>query len=288
MPPTEGPLLAEEFGSRLGIAFEKYGQLCVGIDPAPATLLNWGLNDNLEGLKSFSKLLIKECVDRVGIVKPQVAFFERFGSTGFKVLEDLCLEARNCGLLVIADAKRGDIGSSMLGYSRAWLERTSPFAVDALTVSPYLGPESLNDCAQVAILNGKGLFVLAATSNPEASLIQKAGKESGTVAAKVAKFAKGLHTPLGTSLSSIGLVIGATNQLEEYGFENEDLESVPILAPGFGAQGASLSDLAGIFGNFATNVLCNVSRAIYEGGPAKVGLNIESAKLALASSTDLK
>ena len=144
------------------------GPLCVGIDPHEHLLTEWGLDASAAGAREFGLRVVDAAAGRVGIVKPQVSFFERYGSAGFAALEDVLAAARAAGLLVIADAKRGDIGTTMDAYARAWLTPGSPLEADAMTVSPFLGVGSLRDTFRFALENGKGVFVLAATSNPEA------------------------------------------------------------------------------------------------------------------------
>ncbi|MGB4137020.1 MAG: orotidine-5'-phosphate decarboxylase, partial [Microbacterium sp.] len=162
------------FGARLRAALDAHGPLCVGIDPHAALLDAWGLGQDAAGVREFGLRVVDAAVGRVGVVKPQVAFFERFGSRGFAALEEVQSAARDAGLIVIADAKRGDIGTTMAGYASAWLQAGAPLEADALTVSPYLGPDSLRETLTTAIRAGKGLFVLSATSNPEAPALQAA------------------------------------------------------------------------------------------------------------------
>ena len=258
---------------KLESATTEYGALCLGIDPSEQTLVDWGLPDSPYGLREFAFALIEAAEGRVGILKPQVAFFERFGGAGLSALEEVLEAARDAGLVVIADAKRGDVGSTMLGYAQAFFGDDSPLRADALTVSPYLGPTSLTETLSYAEDVGAGLFLLAATSNPEAKQLQTAKIGAGTVAAKVVEQARKLGP-------SCGVVIGATQDLRDFGLD-EVLASdigIPILAPGFGHQGASLSDLGSIFGESAKRVICNVSRAATDGGPHELIRTIEQLK----------
>ena len=279
MPTIERSLLANSFGERLLGIFASKGLLCIGLDPSVDQLQKWGLPQNAAGAEKFCNLVLDACHDSVGIVKPQVSFFEQFGSDGFSSLERVLRRAADEGLLVIVDAKRGDIGSTMDGYARAWLTTDAPFYADALTVSPFLGPTALGETAAVALQNGKGLFVLAATSNPEARSLQLATDESGdTVTASIFKFASGLNQePLG----SIGVVVGAQASMSTIGNAGHGLDYTPILAPGFGAQGARLSDANKLFGGLATTVIYNVGRSV--AGESSEGLKnrILEAKLEL-------
>ena len=140
----------------------------MGIDPHPHLLEAWGLTVDVDGLRTFTMTCVEAFADTAAMVKPQVAFFERFGSRGFAVLEDALAALREQGCLSLADAKRGDIGSTMAGYADAWLGESSPLRADAVTVSPYLGVGALNPVFDLAEATGRGVFVLAATSNPEA------------------------------------------------------------------------------------------------------------------------
>ncbi|WP_284439531.1 orotidine-5'-phosphate decarboxylase [Microbacterium neungamense] len=271
------------FGERLGAAMAAHGPLCVGIDPHGALLDAWGLPQDADGVRAFGLRVVDAAAGRVGAVKPQVAFYERFGSRGFAALEDVLATAREAGLLVIADAKRGDIGSTMAGYADAWLSPGSPLESDAVTVSPYLGPESLRETIATAVRAGKGLFVLAATSNPEAAALQTArtvdvaAAEEQTVAQRVAR---DVTWPNGSpafdgGLGPIGLVIGATVDRDELGLPDALLAGTPILAPGFGAQGATPEDLTVRFGPLAGNVLANESRSVLGAGPDRLAATIQ-------------
>ena len=160
------------FGERLVAAGNEYGRLCVGIDPHAALLDKWGLPDTIDGLQRFSSACVEAFAGSVALVKPQVAFYERFGSAGFAVLEETLAALRESGTLVVADAKRGDIGSTMAGYAAAWLQPGSPLEADALTLTPYLGVGSLEPAISLAAAHGKGVFVMSANSNPEAEAFQ--------------------------------------------------------------------------------------------------------------------
>ena len=160
------------FGELLEAAGQARGRLCVGIDPHPYLLEKWGLEPTADGLRTFSMRCVEAFSDTAALVKPQVAFFERFGSQGFAVLEDVLASLREVGCLTVADAKRGDIGSTMAGYADAWLGDSSPLRADSVTVSPYLGVGALGPVFSKAEETGRGVFVLAATSNPEARAIQ--------------------------------------------------------------------------------------------------------------------
>ncbi|MET2012661.1 orotidine-5'-phosphate decarboxylase [Microbacterium chocolatum] len=271
------------FGRRIRESLDRFGPLCVGIDPHPHLLSEWGLNDTPAGVRDFGLRVVEAATGRVGVVKPQVAFFERFGAAGFAALESVLASARAAGLIVIADAKRGDIGSTMDGYSAAWLTPGSPLEADALTVSPYLGPESLRATLTGAVRLGKGVFVLAATSNPEAAALQTArtvdveAEEDQSVARRVARDIAWVNgsAAFGGELGPIGLVVGATVDRHEFGLTDDVLAGAPLLAPGFGAQGASPADLPRLFGAVAAHVLASESRSVLSAGPGELAARID-------------
>jgi orotidine-5'-phosphate decarboxylase len=255
----------ETFGRRLTDALGKRGPLCVGIDPHPVLLARWGLGDDVAGLERFARTVVDALADRVAVVKPQSAFFERFGSRGVAILESTIRQLREAGALVLLDVKRGDIGSTMAAYASAYLDPASSLSADAITVSPYLGVGSLQPAFDLAAANGAGVFVLALTSNPEGPSVQHAVAADGrTVAQRVideiSQVNRGAQ-PLG----NLGLVVGAT-----IGRTGHDLSQVngPLLAPGLGAQGATPSDLRSVFGESLRNVLPSYSREVLNAGPS--------------------
>lgn len=264
------------FGRRLRDALDQYGPLCVGIDPHEALLRAWGMDATPAGAREFGLRTVEAAAGRVGIVKPQVAFFERYGAAGFAALEDVIAAARAAGLIVIADAKRGDIGTTMDGYAAAWLAPGAPLESDALTLSPYLGTDSLNAAFSAATAHEKGVFVLAATSNPEASALQRARvDDEESVAERVAHDVAARNIGAPGSLGPIGLVVGATVDRRAYGLSDIVLAGTPILAPGFGAQGAEPDDLGRLFGYVASQVVASESRSILSAGPAGLAARIE-------------
>ncbi|GAA1653897.1 orotidine-5'-phosphate decarboxylase [Microbacterium flavum] len=257
------------FGQRLRQAIDAFGPLCVGIDPHEALLRAWGLDASAAGAREFGLRTVEAAAGRVGIVKPQVAFFERYGSAGFAALEDVLAAGRSAGLVVIADAKRGDIGTTMDGYAAAWLEPGSPLESDAVTLSPYLGTDSLHGALTTALQHDKGAFVLAATSNPEAALLQQARvDDEESVAERVAHDVAARNIGAPGSLGPIGLVVGATVERRAFGLTDIVLAGTPILAPGFGAQGAEPEDLSRLFGYVASQVVASESRSILAAGAA--------------------
>ncbi|MFC8078877.1 orotidine-5'-phosphate decarboxylase [Streptomyces sp. NPDC057307] len=253
----------EPFGARLRRAMDTRGPLCVGIDPHSSLLHAWGLSDDVAGLTAFTRTVVEALADRVAVLKPQSAFFERFGSRGVAVLEKAVAEARAAGALVLMDAKRGDIGSTMAAYAETYLDKDSPLFSDAVTVSPYLGFGSLRPALDAARVSGSGLFVLALTSNPEGAEVQRATTAGGSPVAQMMLDHAAAENAGVTPLGSVGAVVGAT--LGEAGV---DLAiNGPLLAPGIGAQGATPADLPGVFGAAVGNVVPSVSRGVLRHGP---------------------
>ncbi|GAA4875310.1 orotidine-5'-phosphate decarboxylase [Kitasatospora terrestris] len=252
------------FGARLRAAMDTRGRLCVGIDPHASLLTAWGLNDDVQGLETFSRTVVEALADRVAVLKPQAAFFERFGSKGIAVLERSVAEAREAGALVLMDAKRGDIGSTMAAYAETFLAPGSPLFSDALTVSPYLGFGSLRPALDLAREQGCGIFALALTSNPEGHEVQRAVGADGESVAQAVLRRLAAENAGAEPLGSFGAVVGAT--LAEAGV---DLAiNGPLLAPGVGAQGATAKDLPRVFGASVRNVVPSVSRDVLKHGPS--------------------
>jgi len=260
-----------DFGSRLEQVFAASGRLCVGVDPHPQLLVDWGLPDSAAGVRDFGVRVVDAVAGQAGILKPQVAFFERHGAAGYSALEGVLAAARAAGLLVIADVKRGDVGSTVEAYGEAWLAPGGPLEADAMTAVAYQGLGSLNGVIARAAGAGKGVFVLAATSNPEGVATQLARRADGrTVAAGVVSDVRernGAAVPEPTGLGAIGVVLGATVRLADYGILPEDLAGIPILAPGFGAQGADISDVERLFGVASSHTVVTVSRSVLGAGP---------------------
>ena len=257
------------FGARLRSAMDARGPLCAGIDPHPALLTSWGLPDTVEGLERFSLGAAEGLAPWVAAVKPQSAFFERFGSRGIGVLEKVVLACREAGALVVLDVKRGDIGSTAQGYADAYLDPSSPMAVDAITANPFLGFGSLAPMLDSARRHGAGVFVLALTSNPEGPEVQQATTADGrTVTATILDALR--HANAGASpMGSFGAVVGATIS----GPAGLDLDvHGPLLVPGVGAQGGTADDVRRIFGGVLDKVLPSSSREILGAGPDPVAL----------------
>ncbi|MFC5730076.1 MULTISPECIES: orotidine-5'-phosphate decarboxylase [Nocardioides] len=270
--------MSSSFGARFTAALAERGQLCVGIDPHGSLLRAWGYDDDLAGLEKFALGAVEAVAPLCSVVKPQSAFYERFGSAGIAVLERVVAESRAAGALVLLDVKRGDIGSTSQAYADAYLDPTSPLAVDAITVSPYLGFGSLTPFVDTARRHDAGLFVLAATSNKEGPEVQEAVTSEAfgarTVSAAMLQHLRELNAEA-TPLGSFGAVVGATLRDASFlgssgteGGSGADLAiNGPILAPGYGEQGGTTSDLVRIFGSNARHVLASSSRGVLRLGP---------------------
>jgi orotidine-5'-phosphate decarboxylase len=246
------------------------GPLCMGIDPSALLLASWDRPDSVEGLEFAALAALEASIDIAAAIKPQVAFFERFGSEGYRVLERVLRDARDADILTIADAKRGDFAPTNVGYADAWLGERSPLVVDAVTVSPYLGVGALSPFFTLAEETGRGVFVLAATSNEEGRAVQSArttGEEK--VEDLVLRSVSELNGR-DDGVGSFGAVLGATRDRPEF-----NLPSLggPFLVPGVGAQGATAEHVGRMFDRCPQGtVLANVSRSILQAGPERTAL----------------
>ncbi|MDN5832428.1 MAG: orotidine-5'-phosphate decarboxylase [Brevibacterium sp.] len=269
------------FGPRLRAAMDEHGPLCVGIDPHDHLLEAWGLPRTAAGVREFSLRTVTELAGSVAAVKPQSAFYEQYGSAGVAVLEETLAACREHDLISVLDVKRGDIGSTMGAYARAYLDPASALAADSITVSPYLGFGALDPAFDLAEAHDRGVFVLALTSNPEGAEVQHARRDSavsgfgdsvaGSIVAQVAA-RNGIDAAQG--LGRIGLVVGATigSGARDLGFDPSTCGG-PILAPGVGAQGAGIAELIEVFGHeaiAANQILATTSRAVLSAGPEGV------------------
>jgi len=249
--------------------------LCVGLDPhlvrIPAIFARGTMapadERTAEAVEDFLGAVIDRIGGRVAIIKPQIAFFEQLGWRGLRVLDGLTRRARAADLMVLLDAKRGDIGSTAEGYASAYLGVDAAMPVDALTVNPYLGFDTLEPFVRAATETGRGLFVLVKTSNPGSGDLQDRDVDGqplfGRVADGLAGMARGLVGPK-TGWSSLGVVCGATWP-EQALRVREALPSSLFLIPGYGAQGGATADAVATFvpgPNGREGGLVNSSRAI--------------------------
>lgn len=262
----------QPFTEHVAAAVAANGPLCVGIDPSASLLAEWGLPDDARGLGAFGSQCVEALAGIVPVVKPQVAFFERHGAAGIAVLESLVAEATGAGLLVIADAKRGDIGSTAAAYADAWLR--GPLAADAVTTTPYLGLGALTPMIDVAREEGRAILVVVASSNPEGRPLQEARTSSGSTV-EDALLTEIAALNRGTAGGAVGAVVGATRHRRP-----DVLERVGgvLLAPGVGAQGATAGDVARLFGGCPRGaVLPSASRSVLGAGRAQ--LRVAAARL---------
>jgi orotidine-5'-phosphate decarboxylase len=249
------------FGRRLADAVSVRGPLCPGIDPHPELLAAWGLSPDPDGLSKFCDVCVAAFAG-FAVVKPQVAFFEAYGAAGYAVLEHTIGALRAAGVLVLADAKRGDIGSTMAAYAAAWAG-DSPLTADAVTASPFLGFGALQPLLDTAQAHGRGVFVLAATSNPEGATVQRAVTGGRTVAQSIVDSAAAVNREALPEPGSVGVVVGATVS------EPPDVSALggPVLVPGVGAQGGRPEALGGLAGALPGQLLPAVSREVLRAGP---------------------
>jgi orotidine-5'-phosphate decarboxylase len=266
---------ATPFGARLRASMDARGPVCVGVDPHPGLLRDWGLGDDPAGLDRFAMTTVEALAGQVPMLKPQSAFFERHGSAGIAVLERLVVRAREAGCLVLLDVKRGDIGSTAQAYADAYLDPASPLATDAVTASPFLGFGSLEPMLETARKHDRGVFVLALTSNPEGPEVQRARTADGrTVAGAV--LARVAERNLGAEpMGSVGAVVGAT-----IGETSEELAvNGPLLVPGLGAQGGTAADVRRIFAGVLDTVVPTTSREVLAAGPDVEALRAKARDL---------
>jgi len=258
------------FAERLHAAIISKGTpLCVGIDPArermaPVLLAASG-DDPYTMLTLFGRTVLDAVAPLVPIIKPQIAYFERYGLEGLRALETVLQYARDKGLLIVLDAKRGDIGETSAAYAKAYLAADGPYGplVDCLTVNPYMGPDAIEPFADAALKSGKGLFVLVRTSNPGAAHLQNLIADGKPIYAHVAAMVDGFAQRQSglAGYSDIGAVVGAT-----LGSEARELRALLprsiFLVPGVGAQGGSMDIVRDCFDANGMGAIVSSSRAI--------------------------
>ncbi|HLT60486.1 MAG TPA: orotidine-5'-phosphate decarboxylase [Microlunatus sp.] len=269
MTPTSYP-------ERLTTVIDKRGAMCVGIDPHPGLLDSWELPRDAGGLERFARGVVEALGDTVAVFKPQSAFFEAYGSAGIAVLELVLADIAAAGAISLLDVKRGDIGSTMDAYAAAYLAEGSSLAADAITITPYVGVETFAATADLAVANGRGVYVLALTSNPEAPAQQRARTGAGTTVAETVLDWAAARNAGADPLGSVGLVVGAT--IDPPGIDFTRLNG-SILSPGVGAQGGQPEGLPAIFGAATGLVLPSASRAVLAAGPDPDRLRREAAGL---------
>lgn len=238
------------FGDRLTEQTRKHATpLCVGLDPFPNLVPGlFGPQGDLETIERFFMAVLDEVAGAVPVVKPQIGLFEPWGPEGTALTARLSRYAQEKGLLVILDAKRGDIGSTADGYARAFLASDAPIPCDCLTINPYLGLDSLQPFATTAKTEDKGIAVLVRTSNPGAKDFQDLDCAGAPLWVRVGEHLVGLQDDLMGDLgfSSLMVVCGATWPMEAIRLRHI-LPRTLFLVPGYGAQGGAAKDaLAGL------------------------------------------
>ncbi|HET9779912.1 MAG TPA: orotidine-5'-phosphate decarboxylase [Propionibacteriaceae bacterium] len=268
------------YGERLTALVAERGPLCVGVDPHPSLLASWGLAADVQGLERCARSMIEALGGIVPVFKPQSAFFEAHGAAGIAVLERTLADIKAAGAISLLDVKRGDIGSTMDAYAAAYLSDGSPLAADAVTLSPYLGFGSLDGTIELADRTGRGVYVLALTSNPEGVQVQCArsadGRTVGQIVIDEAASRNAARRKPRASLGPVGVVVGAT-----IGPTATDFTALhgSILAPGIGAQGGTAADLSAVFGDATRFVLPAASREVMSAGPTPAGLQDAATRM---------
>jgi orotidine-5'-phosphate decarboxylase len=260
-------VIGSPFVERALGAMSRYGPLVFGMDPFGDLLESWGLGDTPDGLDAFVDIVVAAAAETVGIVKPQSAFYERHGWRGIRSLSRLVDSCRSSGLLVLLDAKRGDVGSTNVAYAEAYLGPTAGIPVDALTITPYIGFEAMRPIFEHAQTTGTGVFVVTRSTNPEGRAIQGARLSSGVSVEQelVAEIAAENRRIAPGRIGPIGSVFGPTHGPPE-NFDLRDMNGL-FLAPGVGAQGAKPMDVATCFASCPDRVLPSASRSLLAAGP---------------------
>ena len=274
----------QTFGTRLQAAMAHHGPLCAGIDPHRALVESWGLTYDLAGVERFTMTCVEAFGGAVAAVKPQSAFFEVFGAQGVALLERALADLRQAGTLTVLDVKRGDIGTTVDAYGEAFVGKDAPAPADAITLSPYLGYGSLRPALDLAAQTGRGVFVLALTSNPEGAQVQHARLADGrSVAGAIADDAAADNADARSrgELGSVGLVVGATvgSAVRDLGVDLPAMAG-PVLAPGLGAQGATAEDVRTVFAGALPQVLASSSRDVLRAGPDVASLRAGAREVA--------
>jgi len=272
--------VADSFATRFASVRSQHGPLAWGLDPSGALLHEWGLGDTPEGLDRFAAIALEAAVGSIGVVKLQAAFYERHGWQGFRTLQRLIVDARGAGLLVIVDAKRGDVGSTNDAYAEAFLGHDAPLGSDALTVHPYLGLAAMGTFVDRAAEAGSGLLVVTRSSNPEGRSVQSATNRSGrSVEEQLLLDIAELNAELAPGeVGPIGAVVGPTHM--EPALDLPAMQGL-FLAPGVGSQGATSADVARIFAACPDRVIPSASRSLLAAGPDVERLRHAVSALAL-------
>lgn len=279
------------FGARLHARMRRVrSRVCLGIDPRPAqhplthpARLDHDPQRVAAAVVDFYRAVLEGAHARLACVKPQAAFFEALGLPGLEALAALIADARAYELPVILDAKRGDIGSTAEAYAEAYLDRRGPWDADALTVSPYLGPDTLEPFVAHATASGRAVYALVATSNPGAARWQDLPTPDGRrLHEHVADHLQALAQRHGR-YGAIGAVVGATRG-ERLATLRARMPDVLLLVPGFGAQGAGPADVAAAFDDEGLGAVVNASRSLVPDASARDRAGLARAAQAAATA----
>ena len=258
--------MPDPFAARFAAARSGLGPLVWGLDPSKAVLDRWGIGDSPDGLDRFVDIAVEAADGTVGLIKPQAAFYERHGWRGIQSLSRLVAEARSAKLLVILDAKRGDVGSTNEAYAEAYLGPGAPIEVDALTVHPYLGLGAMGSFFTRAHQAGSCVLVVTRSSNPEGRAVQASYDDSGrSVETALLQEIAALNTALAPGeIGPVGAVVAPTHMAPTL-----DLNGAHalFLAPGVGTQGATPADVANVFSSCPDRVMPSASRSLLHSGP---------------------
>jgi len=295
---TQSPI---PFGNQLALAVkEKRNPVCVGLDPRlaslPPALMPSSDASHTEVAEAFEKFC-NEIIDVVSpivpVVKPQVAFFEQYGPAGMFALQRVIAYASSKGLLVIADAKRGDIGTTAEAYAQAFLgsKGLSPFGADCLTVNPYLGEDSLTPFVSRSRETSTGIFVLVKTSNPGSGFIQDLQVNGSTISERIAEWVQSqsaaqsvaqLETDM--KYGSIGAVVGATYPAQLASLRSK-MPNAWLLIPGYGAQGGTAKEIGAGFDSEGLGAIVNNSRGIIFAHQSEKYRSLPTWQMAVEAST---
>jgi orotidine-5'-phosphate decarboxylase len=253
---------------------------CLGIDPTEELIKDWGLNFDITGLKKMCEIIIEAAADNLALVKPQSAYFERFGPNGMAILQNLVEEFHKKETLVLLDAKKADIGSTTLSYAKAYLGKESPYNFDAITATAYMGFEALMPMLEYAKEQNCGVFIVVRSSNIDGSLIQQALITKNTAIANylAQKINDFNHQISNQIIGPIGVVMGATLASEDIKTTISKLNNCLILTPGIGHQGATFEDLKTNYQPVLKNLIPTSSRAVLSKGPNIANLRQEILK----------
>lgn len=276
------------FADRLIAATEEFGPLCVGLDPHAGRIPDLFGGDTPEGVEAWGLAMVEAAKGRTGVIKPQSAFYERHGWQGMRALTRILEAARDAGLVVLMDAKRGDIGSTAEGYAAAFLAENAPFPSDALTVNPYMGVDTLEPHVKAAEANGKGVIVLARTSNPGSADFQSKSLEGAPLYERIVEaLAPMIERLKGESgWSGLMLVTGATGPQEARRLRELAPDAL-FLVPGYGAQGAGAADAMSGFvlrGNRLSGGVVSASRSVSFPPEAQSASSMDEWRTAIAGA----